>query len=205
MSTAHIENPVAYENAVKRYIIGNAQKTWRKITPRADEIESALVVGLVYNDRGDFKGYSDDFMGKMAYSFYFFGKLSPKQCEAILKGIDARAARRAEWADKKAALDATREHIGTVGEKVTLTLTVGHVVVLEGSYGTTFIYIMEDADQNTVIYKGTSTAVLFTPEGIARGKGDTLTITATIKEHGVRNGVKQTVIQRPKVTATKQV
>ena len=197
MSTAHIENPVAYENAVKRYIIGNAQKTWRKITPRADEIESALVVGIVYTDRGDFKGYTEDFMGKMAYSFYFFGKLSPKQCEAILKGIDARAARRAEWADKKAAVDATREHIGTVGEKITITIKVVHVVELDGGFGPSYINICEDADNNTIIYKGNAKGF---PE-----KGETATITATVKDHGVRNGVKQTVIQRPKVTATEQV
>ena len=200
-----IENPVAYHRAVKSYIIGNAQKTWRANTERSGEIESALTIGIVYNDRGDFMGYGDDFMGKMAESFYTYGKLSPKQCEAILKGIDARAARRAEWADKKAAIDAKREHIGTVGEKITLTLTVVHVVVLDGAYGTTFIYIMEDANQNTVIYKGTSTAVLFKPEGIARGKGDTLTIIATIKEHGVRDGVKQTIIQRPKAISLEQV
>jgi hypothetical protein len=197
MSTAHIENPVAYENAVKRYIIGNAQKTWRKITPRADEIESALVVGIVYTDRGDFKGYTEDFMGKMAYSFYFFGKLSPKQCEAILKGIDARAARRAEWADKKAAVDATREHIGTVGDKITITIKVVHVVELDGGFGPSYINICEDADNNTIIYKGNAKGF---PE-----KGETATITATVKDHGVRNGVKQTVIQRPKVTATEQV
>ena len=193
-----IENPVAYENAVKRNIIANAQKTWRTKTERAGEIESALVVGIVCNNRGDFAGYTDDFMGSMAQSFYKYGKLSPKKCEAILKGIDARAARKAEWADKKAALDADRQHLGTVGEKITLTLTIVHIVVLDGMYGDSFIYIMEDAGNNLVIYKGTSHAVGWTPEGAVRVKGDTLTIIATVKEHGARDGVKQTVIQRPK-------
>jgi hypothetical protein len=195
---AVIENPVAYENAIKRNILANAQKTWRANTPRADEIESALTDGIIYNDNGAFMGYGDDFMGSMARAFYTFGKLSPKQSEAVLKGIDARAARKAEWADKKAAIDATRQHIGTVGEKITLSLTIGHIVVLDGAYGTTYIYIMEDADKNVVIYKGNSNAVAWTPECQPRGKGDTLTITATIKEHGVRDGVKQTVILRPK-------
>jgi len=193
-----IENPVAYENAIKRNIIANAQKTWRANTDRADEIESALNVGVMLNDRGGIKGYTEDFMGNMAKSFYAYGKLSPKQSEAILKGIDARAARKAEWADKKAIIDATRQHIGTVGEKITLNLTIGHIVSLEGIYGTSYIYIMEDSDQNIVIYKGNSDVMAWTPEGTVRGKGDTLTITATIKEHGVRDGVKQTVIQRPK-------
>ena len=193
-----IENPVAYENAIKRNIIANAQKTWRAKTERADEIESALNVGVMLNDRGGIEGYTEDFMGSMAKSFYVFGKLSEKQCQAILKGIDARAMRKAEWADKKAVLNANREHLGTIGQKITLTLTIAHIVVLEGTFGTTFIYIMEDADKNIVIYKGNSSIVAWTPEGSVRSKGDSLTITATVKEHGVRDGVKQTVIQRPK-------
>jgi hypothetical protein len=192
-----IENPVAYHNAVKSYIIGNAQKTWRANTERSGEIESALTIGIVYNDYGDFMGYGDDFMGKMAESFYTYGKLSPKQCEAILKGIDARAARRAEWADKKAAIDAKREHIGTVGEKITLTLKVVHVVVFDSAFGTVYINICEDDNNNTIIYKGKAKGF---PE-----KGETATVIATIKEHGVRDGVKQTIIQRPKATATEQV
>ena len=188
---ANIENPVAYENAIKRNIIANAQKTWRANTERAGEIESALIAGIVYNDRGDFKGHTDDFMGSMANAFYTYGKLSPKQSEAILKGIDARAARKAEWADKKAAIDATRAFVGTVGEKITITLKVVHIVELDGSFGTIYINICEDADNNTIIYKGNAKGF---PE-----KGETATITATVKEHGVRNGVKQTVIQRPKL------
>ena len=44
---------------------------------------------------------------------------------------------------------------------------------------------MEDADKNVVIYKGTK---LY--EGI-------VTVKATIKEHGEREGVKQTKIARP--------
>lgn len=188
-----IENPVAYHNAVKNYIIANAQKTWRANTERASEIESALTAGMVHSNHGAFMGYSDDFMGKMAESFYKWGKLSPKQCEAILKGIDARAARKAEWADKKAAIDATRQHVGTVGEKITMTIKVVHVVILEGSYGTTYINICEDENNNTIIYKGNAKGF---PE-----KGETATVIATIKEHGVREGVKQTVIQRPKLVA----
>ena len=193
-----IENPVAYHNAVKSYIIANAQKTWRTKTDRADEIESALTAGITYNSHGDFMGYEDSFIGSMAKSFYTWGKLSEKQCAAILKGIDAKAARKAEWADKEAALNASRTHLGEVGSKLTLTLTIGHIVVLDGAYGTSYIYIMEDADKNVVIYKGNSDAVAWSPEGTVRSKGDTLTITATVKDHGVRNGVKQTVIQRPK-------
>ena len=193
---SNVEHPDAYAAAVKRNILNNAMKTWRANNPRWPEILEAVEAGRVYNLGR--MSYADNFMGSMAMSLDTYGKLSPKQCEAVLKGIDARAAKRAEWADQKAALDAKREHLGTVGEKITLTLTICHMVVLHGDYGTTFIYIMEDADHNVVIYKGTSTAVGWTPEGAVRVKGDTLTVTASVKEHGVRDGVKQTVIQRPK-------
>jgi uncharacterized protein YfbU (UPF0304 family) len=186
---ANIENPVAYENAIKRNIIANARKTWLANTPRALEILDAVEAGREYN-----KGtviYKEGFMGSMASALDSYGKLTPKQSEAVLKGIEARAARKAEWDDKKAAIDATRDFVGTVGEKITITLKVVHIVELDGSFGTVYINICEDADNNTIIYKGNAKGF---PE-----KGEIATITATVKEHGVRNGVKQTVIQRPKL------
>jgi hypothetical protein len=196
-----IEHPDAYAAATKRHIIANARKTWLANTPRAHEILDAADAGREYDNHGR-ESYKDGFMGSMAYALDTFGKLSPKQCEAILKGVDARAAKKAEWANERAALDAKRQHVGTVNQKITLTLTICHIVVLDGMYGTNYIYIMEDADKNVVIYKGTSDAVAWTPEGTVRVKGDTLTITATVKEHGVRDGVKQTIIQRPKAVVT---
>jgi hypothetical protein len=188
-SAAPIEHPAAYANAVKRNIIMNARKTWLANTPRAHEILDAVDAGRAYDDNGR-ESYKEGFMGSMAQAVDTFGKLTPKQCEAILKGIDARAAKKAEWASEKAALNANRAHIGTVGEKATMTLTTVHIVVLDGMYGTTYIFIMEDAEQNVVIYKGKSDCV--------PNKGETATLTATVKEHGVRDGVKQTIIQRPK-------
>ena len=186
-----IENPVAYENAVKRNIIANANKTWYAKTPRASEIDEALNAGRMHNAYGNISGYVEGFIGSMAEAYDKYGKLTEKQSEAILKGIDARAARKAEWADKKAVVDATRAFVGTVGEKITITLKVVHIVELDGSFGTIYINICEDADNNTIIYKGNA-------KGFPN-KDETATITATVKEHGVRNGVKQTVIQRPKL------
>jgi hypothetical protein len=188
---ANVEYQEAWEAGRKRNILMNARKTWLANTPRAHEILDAAEDGRDYDLGRVF--YNEGFMGSMDQALDTFGKLTPKQSEAILKGIDARAAKKAVWASEKAALDAKRVHIGTVGEKATLTLTVVHVVVLDGMYGTTYIHICEDADQNVVIYKGKSDAM--------PGKGHTVTVTATIKEHGVRDGVKQTIIQRPKAAA----
>lgn len=192
-----IENEAAYNAAIKRNIITNAQKTWRSNTDRANEIEVALEAGRRFNDYGAIVGYSEDFIGSLAEAFDTYGKLTPNQSVAVLKGIDARAARRAEWADKQAELNASRQHIGRVGQKLDLELTVKKIIELEGLqfggyHGFTYIYIMEDADQNVVIYKGNSVAFSTVDEG------STYRFTATVKEHGVREGVKQTMIQRPK-------
>lgn len=187
---ANIEHPAAWEAGRKRNILMNARKTWLENTPRALEILDATEAGRVYSDHGNMS-YKEGFMGSMASALDTFGKLTPKQSEAVLKGIDSRAAKKAEWATEKAALNANRAFVGTVGQKVTMTLSVVHIIVLDGMYGSTYIHICEDADQNVVIYKGNSHAFPC--------KGETATVTATIKEHGVRDGVKQTIIQRPKV------
>jgi hypothetical protein len=60
------------------------------------------------------------------------------------------------------------------------------------------LHICEDADKNVVIYKGQARAFTVREDGSYRSEGDTFTVTATVAEHGVRNGTKQTVITRPK-------
>jgi len=182
-----IQNEAAYESAIKRNIITNAQKTWRATTERAGEIEFALNAGRT----GDVITYQDNFMGAMAAAFDTYGKLTPKQSAAVLKGIDALAARKAEWADKEAAQNALRAHVGVVGEKLTLTLTVKHIAPIETRFGTNFIHICEDDQNNVIIYKGNASGFPL--------KGETATVIATVKEHGIRDGVKQTIIQRPKI------
>lgn len=185
-----IDNPEAYARATKARIIANANTTFMRTYSDYAEIESFLASGREYDDYGNFKSYKDGFVGSLASAYDNYGKLSEKQVLAVRKCIEANKARKAEWADQKALLDAKREHVGTVGEKITLTLTCVHVIELDSAFGTVFINICEDADKNTIIYKGN--AIGFP------NKGETATVKATIKEHGVRNGVKQTVIQRPK-------
>ena len=194
---AVIENETAYYAAAKRNIIANAQKTFRRTHDDAEILEAAIDAGRVYDDRGNFT-YADGFIGSMARSFDTFGKLTPNQVAAIRKGIESRAARKAEWADKQAAANAALLHLGTVGEKITLTLTIKKFITFDSAYGVQQLAILEDADRNVVIYKGNSRAINNNANGSYTAEGDTITITATVKEHGVRNGVKQTVIQRPK-------
>jgi hypothetical protein len=192
-----IDNPDAYAKATRARIIANANKTFTRTYSDYSEIEGFLSAGVDVDAYGR-KIYKEGFVGSLASAYANYGKLTEKQVLAIRKCLEANKARRAEWADKKAILDATRQHIGTIGEKLTLMLTLKKRIQLEGakfSYydsGITDLCIFEDADNNIVIYKGRSSDIEQLNEG------DTATIRATIKDHGVRNGVKQTIIQRPK-------
>ena len=194
-----IDNPVAYEKAKHARIIANANTTFRRTFPDHEQIEAFISQGRKHDDMGNFKAYADGFIGSLASAFDNYGKLSEKQVLAVRKCIEARNARRAEWADKKALLDATRQHIGTVGEKIEISLTLKKRIQIQGakfSYydsGITDLCIFEDSASNIVIYKGNSDDIYRLNEG------DTATIRATVKDHGARNGVKQTIINRPKV------
>ncbi len=188
-----IHNEQAYYAAVNRHILANARKTFIATHPDAEAILEFIAAGRT--EEGRFRTYAAGFVGSLAKAFDDFGKLTPKQVEAVRKMIADRAARKAEWANKQAALNATRQHLGTVGEKITLTLTIKKIIDLESLYGWTALCICEDEAQNVVIYKGKSKAF-----DIDRDNPDnrTITITAIVAAHGVRDGVKQTIIQRPK-------
>lgn len=94
-----------------------------------------------------------------------------------------------EMAKASAAAAATSNWIGTVGARQMFTFTIRKVIMIEGVYGASYLHIMNDADGNVVIYKGTN---------VLGQEKQTVTVKATIKEHGERDGVKQTKISRPK-------
>jgi hypothetical protein len=97
--------------------------------------------------------------------------------------VDAEVAKRQK--------NAASGFVGAVGDKVSLTLTVERIIVLHSEfYGNNYITISRDEQGNVVTYKGRTDLGAI---------GDTVTVKASIKEHTVYNGIKQTVIQRPKV------
>ena len=114
-----------------------------------------------------------------------FGVLTERQIEALNTALDREIDRAAQKIEKAA----TAQHIGTVGERRDFTLTLAHVHEFEGAFGYVYIHILNDEAGNVVIYKGS--------KRLSGDKGDTVTLKATIKEHGVRDGVAQTLIARP--------
>lgn len=132
---------------------------------------------------------TNPFIDKMLNSYHEWGTLTVNQEAAVRKVFDKMIERKAEYAAKTAVDAATSKHVGTVGDRQTWELTVRSVFSFETNFGMTYIHIMADKDGNVVVHKGTH-------QGLERG--DVVKGKATIKEHGEREGVKQTIISRPK-------
>jgi hypothetical protein len=196
-----IHNEVAYEAAIARNIRRNAQKTrfakWM-----------AMEGGERANDFLHFMGEFDmdetnnahpviaasrgDFFDKMRASAEEFGGLTEGQHKAVLGMIargEARVAERAKARADALKIDADKSGwIGTVGERRMFDLTVRLVIEMEGQYGFSYLHVMNDTAGNVVVYKGTKKLA---------ERGGSVTVKATVKEHDVRDGVRQTKIARP--------
>lgn len=144
-----------------------------------------LVAGMF---AGDFGGV----LLKMRDALVEWGGLTDKQTDLVRRSL-ARAEERLQKAkerrEERIASDrATSRHVGTVGERMDLTLTCEKVFEFEGQFGVTYINICRDESGNVVVYKGSN--------GFERG--ETFRVKATIKAHDERDGVAQTLISRPK-------
>jgi hypothetical protein len=223
----HIEHPSAYEAAIKARIKANASKTrrakWFAAHPDAErlnawlnqygEFKNRYSCGNVWttggccdnSDRclnigekahplveGMFAGDFGKVLLQMRDAISEWGGLTDKQTDLVRRAL-ARAEERLQKAQQRreerlAGDRATSRHVGTVGERIELTLRCEKVFEFESVYGMTFINICKDADGNVVVYKGSN----------GFEEGETLRLKATIKSHGERDGVAQTLISRPK-------
>lgn len=131
------------------------------------------------------------FLIKLRDQIREWGNLSEKQTQAVRDSL-ARAEglivkRNEEREQQEEADRASSKHVGTVGERVELTLTCERNFSYNTQFGTTYVNICRDADGNVIVYKGTNEFQ----------RGCTYTGKATIKAHEDRNGVAQTLIARP--------
>lgn len=206
-----IENEAAYAAAVKRNIVMNARKTF-------NEWADHVTLWVIENE------HRNEFCGKLAESLDKYGKLSLKQVECVEQMMVDDWYRERAKVERKAqriAADLDKGHVGEVGKRQDFELTVQHVHTYQrerfgyrGGLETVYIYIMRDAAQNIVVYKGTTEIeqqILWEDNyGAFRNRyhmgtpvkaGSIVHMKATVKEHGQREGVAQTIVQRPKITA----
>jgi hypothetical protein len=203
MGNIMIHNEARYEAAKARNIILNAKKTrranWMALdgSKRVDDfLFEQGEFGPSYREDGQLAGSHPvvkasygDFYNTLRDSVNKWGGLTEKQNDVALAMIARGEDRVAGYAVKRAEEAAKSNWIGVVGERIDFTLTIRNIIVIDGVYGASYLHITHDADGNSVIYKGTK---------VLGRKGASVSVKATIKEHGERDGVKQTKISRPK-------
>jgi len=203
---AFIQDEVAYNNAVNRNIWQNANKTFHRTFERSHEVEGWLI-----NIEYDKFWSNNEFALSLYRAWDMYGKLTEGQYNAVCKIIDKQKARQAEWDAKreadKNAKNATLEHVGVVGERMQFELKVVAVIEFDRpkfhyyDSGVGYITIMEDDAGNKVVYMNHLSEKTQDEHGyddwVTAEKGDTVLFMAKVKEHGVRDGAKQTIVQRP--------
>lgn len=117
--------------------------------------------------------------------------------------VDARTAgiaasiitayRREQRRAAKAVAQGTSEHFGKIKERSVWTLTLTYRTSWQGPYGTTYLYRFRDQDGNVAVWFATRSQDLDCHK--------TYGVKGTIKDHSVRDGVKQTVLTRCSVIA----
>lgn len=139
---------------------------------RADHAEFLELIATLCTGNGS------DFWDRMAADLLVaLRSPSERQIELVKGEIAKRAA------------NASSEFVGVVGDKVTLSLKIERIISLDGAYGRSYMTIARTDDGSVVVYRG----------NVDLGqKGEQVKIMATIKEHTYYQGVKQTIINRPK-------
>ncbi len=114
--------------------------------------------------------------------------LTERQIDAARSVIE-KARSRAEARER----ELHSEWIGEIGQRCEFTITVKRIIDLSKPEAFPpiwkYLHICEDACGNRIIYIGAGSAV---PR-----EGKSATVKATVKEHTIRNDVRQTVIARP--------
>lgn len=136
---------------------------------------------------GNVDGWEENTIRDIVGKLIQYGDLSEKQVGFVAKLLAKIPAREAEKA-ARAAANAGSQHVGTAGKREVFALNIDWVKGFESDFGMTYIHGLRDAAGNIVIYKGST---------VLGEKGQQITVKATVKAHGDREGVKQTVISRP--------
>ena len=83
--------------------------------------------------------------------------------------------------------EGTSEYVGSIGERLELTLTVTRAIELENNFGHSVMHIMEDECGNVFVW---TTAAKSWAEGSVK------VLRGTVKDHRIYKNVKQTVLTR---------
>lgn len=188
--------------AAKQAAAAATAAAWREANP----VAAALVDEVMADrptDADDYDGHDawhrtwGDFACGLAESVGYVTQpgMTERQTEAFIAAAEQAKARNAEKTERAAA----SAHKGTVGEKkVTITGTVTFRDYYPSDYygraGSVLLIVAGTGDDEGITGKAYSSSETF----IDVEKGDTITLTGTVKGHDTYQGVAQTVLTRAK-------
>jgi len=109
--------------------------------------------------------------------------------------------------EEKKAKYAKYSHIGTIGKKLNLELTITEIYSFSGDYGLCFVHRFKDNNDNQLIYFGNSKDLVEYKGDSKFQIGNKITVEATIKNHIQDKTdflMPLTVITRPKINKPKK-
>jgi len=198
----YVENEIAYLRAAQGRIAANARKgryaRWIASEPKAAIIDNFLHCAgdfaPVRLDNGLSKNHAlvtaavGNFYYAMRDALDEYGSLTEKQTAAVVAMMERAQTRLDNRAKAIAEAAARSAHIGAIKERRDFELTIKLRTGFDGSFGYVHVFVMEDSAGNVVVYKGSV---------VLGERGDTVKVKATIKAHGERDGIAQTIITRP--------
>lgn len=171
-----IHNKAAWEAARRANIIANARKGRMTRWLEADASREDLIKWMRTQNGG--------FIGKMLDSLDEWGSLTEKQEQAIRAMRTKQASARQERRER----DSASIHFGEIGQRLDFDITVHVSTSFETDFGTMHLTFGRDQAGNVIGYKGSRRL---------GHVGDRIKVRGTVKAHGEREGVKQTLIARP--------
>lgn len=166
-----IEHPAAYEAAIKARIINNARKTFWKKNERAGEVIEHIEMRA--------ERYGDEFAKSLLSAYTQYGKLTPKQYDAVCNMIDKATERRAEFIAKEQA-----EAEPVIEGRIQITGKVISIKWVDSQYGTTTKILVKD-DRNFKVWGSAPSSIddtLSLEPKLVKGARVTFTATVTASE-----------------------
>lgn len=167
-----------------------AYKELHPPTPSAIDLTTKALDFIKALDRDKYDNYVNNLI-----TFAENGIIKEKYYRYLASSIVFYQKELAKQAQKD--IEKTSQHIGNIGEKITLNATLKGYTSYETDFGTKHVYIFKDNEGNKLVWKSQVGANIDIDEEYK--------ITATIKEHDFYRDVAQTNIIRPKFEVTKEL
>lgn len=161
-----------------------------RIAPLADEAAGKAKELLAFLLSDDFNGTSDYVLNMKAVAA---GKMVSARNIGLLASAPqawARFQERTLIREREASIYAASEHIGSVKERLELTVEIKAIRYVEGDYGVRTLYTMITPEGNIVKWFSTG------EDKLGEDKGARFVLRGTVKKHETWNEMKSTLLTR---------